>query len=251
VKLVNIVRKGEEEMSVQQMMINAVDADGKWLYRVGGISALVLGIAYIIIIALYVPVGAPPSGAEARLTYLAGNTTVWWAILGLSVLTDFLFVPVVLSLYLALKGINRNAMLVATACVGLFIVLDLAVTWTNYASLITLSGYYAAATNDVQRAVFVAAANYPSAVLESSLLGVYIILIPAVGILVIGLVMLKGIFSKSTAYLGLVTGILGIVSVAGPFFASSLSVTIIIASLLTTVWVLFAGYRLYRLGQSR
>jgi len=250
VKLVHIVRKGEEEMSVQKMVVNAVDPDGKWLYRVGGISALVLGIAYIIIIALYVPMGAPPSGAEARLTYLVGNTTVWWAILGLSVLTDFLFVPVALSLYLALKGINRNAMLVATACLGLFIVLDLAVTWTNYASLITLSGYYAAATNDAQRAVFVAAANYPSAVLESSLLGVYIILVPAVGILVIGLVMLKGIFSKSTAYLGLVTGILGIVSVAGPFFVSSLSVTIIIASLLTTVSVLFAGYRLYRLGQT-
>ena len=236
-------------MSVQKMMVNAVDPDGKWLYRVGGISALVLGIAYIITIGLYVPVGAPPSGAEARLTYLAGKTTVWWAILGLSVLTDFLFVPVALSLYLALKGINRNAMLVATACVGLFIVLDLAVTWTNYASLITLSGHYAAATNDAQRAVVVTAANYPSAVLESSLLGVYIILVPAVGILMTGLVMLKGIFSKSTAYLGLLTGILRIVSVVGPFFVSTLSVTIIIASAITTVWVLFVGYRLVRLGQ--
>jgi hypothetical protein len=48
--------------------------------------------------------------------------------------------------------------------------------------------------------------------------------------------------------LGLVTGILGIVSVAGPFFVSTLSVTIIITSVLTTVWVLFVGYRLYRLG---
>ena len=156
-------------MGVQKMMVDAVDPDQKWLYRVGGVSALVLGIAYIAIIGLYVPVGAPPSGAEARLTHLAGKTTVWWAILALSVLTDFLFVPVALSLYLALKRINRNAMLLATACVGLFVVLDLAVTWTSYASLITLSGTYAAATNDVQRAVVVATANYPSAVLESKL----------------------------------------------------------------------------------
>jgi len=29
-------------MSVQKMMFNAVDPDGKWLYRVGGISALIL-----------------------------------------------------------------------------------------------------------------------------------------------------------------------------------------------------------------
>lgn len=236
-------------MSAQKMMVHAVDPDGKWLYRVGGISALVLGLAYIITIPLYAHVGAPPSGGEARLKYLALNTTVWWAILGLSVLTDLLFVPVAFSLYLALKGVARSVMLVATAFVGLFIVLDLAVTWPNYATLITLSGHYAAATNDVQRAAYVAAATYASAVLASSLEAVYSILILSLGILMIGLVMLKGIFSKSTAYVGVVTGILGIISVAGPFFISTLSVTIIITSVLTTIWVLLVGYRLYRLGK--
>ena len=237
-------------MSAQTTMANTVDLDGKWLYRVGGISALVLGIGYIIIIALYVPMGAPPSGAEARLAYIAGNTRAWWAILGLSVLTDFLFVPVALSLYLALKGINRDAMLVATACVGLFIVLDLPLTWTNYDVLITLSGRYAAATSDAQRAVFVAAANYPSIVTDSGLLFVYNTLTLSVGILLTGLVMLKGIFSKSTAYLAVATGIFGVAAVASSFFASSVSsVSIILASILTTVWALFAGYRLYRLGR--
>ena len=241
--------EGEGSMSEAKVMVRAGDPDGKWLYRVGGISALLLGIAYIIIIALYIPVGAPPTGADARLTYLAGNTTLWWAILGLSVLTDFLFVPVALSLYLVLKGLDRDKMLVATAFVGLFVVLDLAVTWPNYASLITLSGDYAAATNDAQRAVFVAAASYPTSVVESTLFGVYAIVVLAVGILITGLVMLKGIFSKTTAYLGLATGVLGIVSVVGSFFVSALGLTVIIASVLTTLWVLFAGYRLYRLGQ--
>src|SRR6266571_3122337 len=173
-------------MSVQRMMVDAVNPDEKWLYRVGGISALVLGLAYIATIALYVPVGAPPSGAEARLTYLAGKRTVWWAILAISVLTDFLFVPV---------------------------------------------------------------ANYPSAVLESSLLGVYAILVPAVGILMTSVVMLKGVFTKTTAYLGLVSGILGIVSVAGPFLVRSLGAAVIMSSVITTVWVLLVGSRLYRLGQ--
>src|SRR5258705_13714318 len=142
-------------MSLSAAKINAIDPDWKCLYRVGGISAFVLGLAYLIIIALYVAVGAPPKDAEAHLAYLARHTRAWWGILGLSVLTDFLFVPVASALYLALKGINRSAMLLATACVGLFVVLDLAVTWTNYALLITLSGNYVAATNDAQRAVFV------------------------------------------------------------------------------------------------
>jgi hypothetical protein len=140
-------------------------------------------------------------------------------------------------------------MLVAIACVVLFVILDLAITWTNYTSLITLSSQYAAA-NDAQRAAVVAAAHYPSLMLESSLLGVYIILVPGLGILLTGLVMLRGIFSKSTAYLGIVTGILGIISVIGPVFVSALGVTVIFASALTTLWVLSAGYRLYRLGQS-
>jgi hypothetical protein len=231
------------------MMVNAVDPGGKWLYRVGGISAIVLGIAYIIIIALYVPVGVPPTGAEARLMYVAGNTTLWWAILGLSVLTDFLFIPLAFSLYAALKGINKNLMLMGTALVLLFVVLDLAITWTNYASIITLSGQYASATNDAERAVFVTAAIYPTMMLESRLLFVYNTLTLSVGILMTGVVMLKGIFSKTTAYLGVATGILGIVAVVGPFFVSALSAAIIIASILTTAWVMFAGYRLYRLGQ--
>jgi hypothetical protein len=235
-------------MSAQKMMLNAVDTDGNWLYRVGGISALLLGIAYIATIPLYASVGAPPSGGEARLHYLAGKTTVWWAILGLSVLTDVLFIPVALALYLALKGGNRNAMLIATAFVGLFVVLDLAVTWPNYAALISLSGNYAAATNDAERAIYVAAANYASAVLTSSLEAVYSILVLSLGILMIGLVMLRGIFGKSTAYLGVVTGILGIVAAVGPLFVSGLSVTIIIVSVLTTVWILLVGFRLYWLG---
>jgi hypothetical protein len=235
-------------MHVQNRMGDAADPDGKWLYRVGGLSALVLAIAYILTIPLYVYAGAPPSGGEVWLKYLDGKTTLWWAILGLSVLTDFLFVPVALSLYLALKEVNRNVMLVATAFVGLFTVLDLAVTWPNYASLITLSGHYAAATNDAQRAAYVAAATYADAVLPYSL-AVYSILALSFGILMIGLVMRKGVFSKRTAYLGLATGLLGIVSVVGPFFVSALGVVIIITSILTIVWLLFAGYRLYGLGQ--
>ena len=235
-------------MSAKTLCVNAVDTEGTWLYRVGGISALLLGLAYIATIPLYASVGAPPSGGEARLHYLVGKTTVWWAILGLSVLTDVLFVPVALALYLALKGVNRNAMLIATAFVGLFVVLDLAVTWPNYAALISLSGNYAAATTAAERAIDVAAANYASAVLTSSLEAIYSILVLSLGILLVGLVMLKGIFGKSTAYVGVLTGTLGIVAAVGPFFVSALSVTIIMTAVLTTVWVVLVGFRLYRLG---
>lgn len=232
----------------RKLMDGAADPDGKWLCRVGGLCALLLGLGYLITIPLYVQAGAMPSGGEARLRYLAGRTTVWWAILGLSVLTDILFVPVALALYRALRRVNRDVALLATTFVGLFVVLDLAVTWPNHAALIALSGDYAAAASGAQQA-YVPAANYAAAVLGSTLEGAYSIVTLSIGIILISLVMLRGIFGKLTASVGLAAGILGIVSVAGPPFIPALGVAIIVASTLTTVWVVLVGFELYRLGR--
>lgn len=236
-------------MSAHNPRVITVDSDQKWLYRVGGGAAIVFGIAYLIIIALYVPMGARPSGVEALLTYIGGNTTAWWAILRLSVLTDFLLVPIGLALYFALKSLNPPAMLIATIFVGLFVILDLALTWTNFAVLIDLSGSYTAATSDAQRAVVVTAGMYPSSVIGSNLLFVYNSFTLAVGILLTSVVMRQGIFSQRSAYVGVATGVLGIVAVATSFFASSISgLSIILTSILTTVWYLMVGYKLYRLA---
>src|SRR5690242_14411732 len=134
-----------------------LDANGeehKQLYRVGGIAALVLALGYIAIFPLFAKVGAPPSGGDAWFKYLPGRTTVWWTILGLSVFTDFLFVPVALALYQALKNVNRTQMLLATALVGLFVALDLSVTWSHYASILVLISKYSAATDNVERASY-------------------------------------------------------------------------------------------------
>lgn len=236
-------------MIMEKLMVNSDNSSMKGLYRVGGMSAIVLSMSYIIITVLYVMGGALPSGGEEWLKHIAKHTLEWQAILGFSVLTDFLFVFVLWSLYWVLKEINRNATLAGIGFVGLFVVLDLAVTWPNYSSLISLSTKYAIATNDTQRMAFVAAANYAYGVLSSSLFAVYAILVPALGISIIGLVMLKGTFSKVTAYLGVVTGILGIISVVGPFFLTALGMVAIITSVLTTVWVLFVGFKLLKLSK--
>ena len=61
-------------MSAQNMMTETVNPDGKWIYRVGGIASLAIGVIYIVIIALYASVGVQPLGGEARLEYLIGKT---------------------------------------------------------------------------------------------------------------------------------------------------------------------------------
>lgn len=233
-------------MRQQAQAGSAAEPQDNWMVRLGGLAALGIGLGYIIIIVLFVPLGAKPGGAEGWLTHLAAHTPAWQAIIAVSVLTDLFFVPITLSLYLVLKAINRSAMLLASACMGLFVVLDLALTWPNYTALIGYSAGFAT-TGEAQRASILAAAQYPAGVLDSVLLFVYNTLTLSLGIFITGLVMLRGSFHRASAYLGLATGILGTAAVAGAFFVDTGIVTIL-ASVLTTLWAIFVGFRLLRLG---
>jgi len=56
-----------------------VDPDGKWSYRVGGITALILATGYLLTFPVYAlaEVGAQPTGVEARLIYFGEHATGW------------------------------------------------------------------------------------------------------------------------------------------------------------------------------
>jgi hypothetical protein len=220
------------------------------LFRWGGLAGIAIGLLYVVIIGLYSAAGVVPSGAEAWLAYLAQHVAIWWGIAGLSVLTDVLFLPLALGLYVALRGESRNIALAGAVLVALFAVLDLAVTWPSYAALIELSGQSGAAPGDAQHAVILGAATYPAAVLGSILFKIYAILIPALGVMALGWVMLRGRFSRTAGWLGLLTGIFGIVTVFGSPFISALATAVILTSVLTLLWVVVAGYRLYALSRA-
>jgi Domain of unknown function (DUF4386) len=208
---------------------------------------MVLAALYVVITGLYVAAGLVPTDLEARLAYHAANEPAWWAIVWLSVFTDLLYLPVAAALYVALAPVNRNAMLTGAGLLVLFVILDLAITWPNYAALISLSAEYAAATTDAQRATLLAAASYPKAILDSSLLGAYIILVPGLGVLVIGLVLLRSTFGRVVAWLGVVTGVSGVLAVLGAFIYEPLGTVAILTAVLTLLWFLLVGLRLLRL----
>jgi hypothetical protein len=215
--------------------------------RLGGVAAIILALSYVAITALYITAGAIPDYVgQPWLEYLHGQQVVWWSIAGLSVLTDVLFLVVAASLYVALRSADATAAFVGAGLLALFAILDLAVTWPNYAALITLSGQYAASTDDARREALAVAADLPAAILGSSLFAVYAILVPSLGILVLGWVMRQGRFGQGTAYLGVLTGILGIVAVLGPYLVPALGAVVILTSILTALWVLLVGIRLLR-----
>jgi hypothetical protein len=228
-----------------------VDPDGKWIYRVGGLSALVLGIGYLLTIIVMITYagGFPPPGIEARLAFFTEHAAGWWVVSALMIFTDLLYVPVFLALYQAMKRINKYMMALALACEGLFIALDLAVTWTAYSSLITMSGNYVAATSDAQRSLIVAAAGYPSAIIDSPISGIYAIFIPALGLLLASLVMRKGAFNKVLAYMGVIAGVCGMLAGIGPIFISALETAQYINASLAMIWFFFVGLRLNKLSQ--
>jgi len=90
-----------------------------------------------------------------------------------------------------------------------------------------------------------AAATYGSAIFASPLFVVYAIVALSLAILLIGRVMLKGVFNSPTAYLGLATGVSGMASMAG------WGMTVIVNAPLATVWLLFVRYRLCVLARNR
>jgi len=227
-----------------------VDPDGKWIYRVGGLSGILLGIGYLLTIPVTIIIagGFPPLGAEARLAFFADHTAGWWSVTALMVFTDLLYIPLFLALYHALKNFNNYLMLLAFACAGSFVLLDLAVTWTSYPSLMILSRDYAATASDAQRSLIVAAASYPSAILDSPLSAICVILIPSLGTLFASLVMRKGVFSTILAYMGLIAGICGILAGIVPIFTSNIEVFQYINASLVMIWFFFVGIKLYTLG---
>jgi hypothetical protein len=227
--------------------IDTVDTSWKGLYRWGGVSSLINGVLYIVGVILFLGMGVTPSGGEAILKWLVEQTTLAYTVYGVLMVTDILLVPVVLALYLALKGVNKNAMLAAAGFVGLFLVLDLGVTCISSVALTTISQNYVAATSDIQRAAYVATANYVLGVTAASE-PFYSFVVSSIGFLIISLVMLKGVFSKATAYLGIAASIVGFVDGIS-LFVPALAISAAIAIILYGIWSLLVGYRLYRLGK--
>jgi len=229
----------------------AVGEDDAKLFRLSGISAIFVALSYPVIIVLFIIAGVDQptgEGGAAWLAYLSENTGAWWAIVGLSVLTDVLWIPVAWAVYVALRSVDRTMALVGSGLLVLFVILELATSWPSYAVLIALSGDLQTATA-AQRNDILAAAGFAAAIISSHLLPFYAILLPALGQLSIGAVMRRGgPFGRSTAYFAIAAGLLGVVAVLGGMAWEPLEQAIILGSLLSGVWFFLVGYRLWRIG---
>lgn len=100
-----------------------------------------------------------------------------------------------------------------------------------------------AATTAAQRAAFAAAAEGSIA---QNTIPTVISILELVGILILSLLMLKGVFHRGVGYFGIVTGGLGIVSEA---LRPILGVGYTVYGVLLILWFLVIGWNLYRLAR--
>jgi hypothetical protein len=219
-------------------------------YRVGGMSAMCIGCAYVAIAVLYVVGGAWPADGEGWLAFLAADSMLWWTALALAVAADLLTLPVVWAIYLALRKVNKVATLAGCSLLLVLVALDMMVTWPNCFSILTVSAKYMTSGSDAERQLYVAAASSAFETLSSPLIFGCQYLCPSIASLIFGLVTMKVARRKTVAYLGVLTGVVTTVAVVGPFFIEELSVGVFLASVLITIWFFLAGLELLDLGRS-
>jgi hypothetical protein len=223
-----------------------VDPSWKGVYSAGGVCLLVAGLIYLAEVALGIALVSAPADSQQYLQSLANHVGLARVTYGLFSVADVLLVPAVLGLYLSLRCVGKNLMLVATGLMAVFIVVDVAITDASSLTIVTLTQHAATAASAAERRAYMAAANYGLATVP--LANFYTFVISSVGVLLISIVMLKGVFGKRTAYVGIVTGIVGIV--AGFYvFVPALVLFTLLSLLILGAWCLMAGQRLYQLGK--
>lgn len=221
------------------------DHDDRGELRLAGIAGLLVGLCYPFIIALYIMAGPDmPSGGggQAWIDYMSGHTSAWWAIIGLSVFTDILWLPFAWGFYRTLRRSNQTMALAGAGLMSLFVVLELTTSWPAYSVLANLAGATSAADNDIDR---IAAAEYGAATLSSPLLPYYSIVVPAAGKIAIGIAMLRGEpLPRTLGGIAIAIGVVDAISVVGSGVWDPLRLAIIPASLLSGVWFLVVGWLL-------
>lgn len=224
----------------------APDRSWSGLYRAGGVSALLFVVLVLVAIVLVI-VAPPPVNADGATTlqYVASHKVLYIIEQALWLAPSVFAAVVYLALFQALKRLNKSYAALGALAGFVSWALGLAIPTTGGGApvLVYLSDQYMTAATAAQHTAFATAAEVFIA--ENNITTAVGILAP-VGMLILSLVMLKGVFPKGVAYLGIVAGALGIVSEAlrpliGPGY--------LVYGLLLPTWFLVVGWKLYHLAR--
>ena len=219
-----------------------IDPSWRGVYKASGLS-LFAGGAIIVVFLLSVFIMQVPLPDTPQV--FLENPMPPVILYSLAALGEFLLMPGVLGLYLSLKDVKKTHMLIGTA-VWLAAIPMFLVSRGQIISLLPISASYTATTSEIMKATYVASVE-----LAIGTANVYVAMALAllgVGSVIIGLVMLKGVFGKGTGYLVIVAGILILLGTCGVVL-EVLAILTLFGLVLTAVWQIVVGAKLYKLGK--
>jgi hypothetical protein len=152
--------------------------------------------------------------------------------------------PGVLGLYAALKHVKKAHMLIGTA-LWIVAVISFLVSRTQIISLFRISDSYQATTNEAIQTAYLVSAEH--AIELSNVFSNIALMLLGISSIIIGLVMLKGVFSKGTGYLVIISGTLTLLGAIGILF-EPLTILVLFGLTLGAVWQIIAGVRLYKMS---
>jgi hypothetical protein len=237
-----------------------MDLGWKNLYRIGGVAALLAGLVFrrnlgaeISLFGIY----PSPSTVTEWFALFQKNRLVGLAYLNFFDVIDYVLLALMfLALYTALRHSHKGNMAIATT-LGLLGIAIYAASNTAF-SMLSLSDRYAAVTSDAQKSALVTAGQ---ALLVNDMTnpstGIYIsfLLVALAGMLASIAMLRSNIFSKATAWFGILASALDLVyGLVFPFLpaanteVAALS-TIPAAGLFLMIWHILVGWRLLQLAR--
>jgi hypothetical protein len=229
---------------------NSGDLSG--LYRIGSIATFVLIVYSLAMMVQMVVLGGQPATAAQAFDLLQHNRVVGLLRLDLPTVAVLpLYYLLFLGLYAALKQSDRANALLSTVLAFAGVTLVLATP--TALSMIPLSDKFAAATTEAARAQFLAAGEAIMAAdiwhATGAILGGVLL---QSGAVLISVVMLRGgVFSKTTAWLGIVMHGLDLAHILGGLILPVSGIILLaIAGPLYPVWLFLVGRRLMKLASN-
>jgi hypothetical protein len=230
------------------------DEPNRWksLFKIGGMAAILAAILLLIEIVIFAVWPQQTTAINLFTLFLANKFLGLLDFYLLEIIVYILFIPIFLALYISIKRINESFMLIALllAITGISVFLST----NNPFSLLNLSDQYWAATTEVQKSVLLAAgqaliANTGQRAVGGFNMGFFLISISG---FIISATMYKGdIFSKKTAYIGLLAFGISLFDYIRIIFIPSATLLLLIiavtSGIFLIVWFVLVGRRLITL----
>jgi hypothetical protein len=211
------------------------EAEHSWhsLYAVAALSSVLMLATIPAAVVVYL-IWPPPFGEDAQAWFTLYQESWLRGLLGLDLLfllSNVLMIPLYVALFVALRKASESLMVLALS-LG-FVGLASYFSSNTAFQMLILSNRYSDASTDAERASLLAAGEAMMATFEGTAFNVYYVL-SAIALLLIAVVMLRStVFSKRTAYVGLIAGLFMVI----PATAGTLGVIFSMLSLIP--WVLF------------